>query len=75
MRSSRKKKLDTEKFKGQKEGDLDAEGDLKKTLMSDCSWVKSHFKSRAEKRQKEIDGLQEAKGYLAGVETGDELAP
>jgi len=71
----KEKKLDTEKFKGQKEGDLDAEGDLQKSLMSDCSWVKSHFKSRAEKRQKEIDGLQEAKGYLAGVETGDELAP
>merc|ERR1719497_16786 len=69
------KKLDTEKFKGQKEGDLGAEKDLKSSLMSDCSWVKSHFKSRAENRQKEIDGLQEAKGYLAGVETGDELAP
>merc|ERR1719433_886973 len=66
---------DTEEFKGQKEGDLGAEKDLKSSLMSDCSWVKSHFKSRAEKREKEIEGLQEAKGYLAGVETGDELAP
>merc|ERR1719497_276174 len=66
---------DTEEYKGQKEGDLGAEKDLKGSLMSDCSWVKTHFDSRAEKRQKEIDGLQEAKGYLAGVETGDELAP
>jgi len=66
---------DTEEYKGQKEGDLGAEKDLKGSLMSDCSWVKTHFKTRAEKRQTEIDGLQEAKGYLAGVETGDELAP
>merc|ERR1719192_62580 len=66
----KEKKLDTEKFKDQKEGDLGAEKDLKSSLMSDCSWVKTHFKTRAEKREKEIDGLQEAKGYLAGVETG-----
>merc|ERR1711933_72574 len=66
---------DTEEYMGQKEGDLGAEKDLKGSLMSDCSWVKTHFKKRAEKRQTEIDGLQEAKGYLAGVETGDELAP
>jgi len=71
----KQKKLDTEEYKGQKEGDLGAEKDLKGSLMSDCSWVKTHFKTRAEKRQTEIDGLQEAKGYLAGVETGDELAP
>merc|ERR1740129_1011519 len=71
----KQKILDTEMYKGQKEGDLGAEKDLKGSLMSDCSWVKTHFKKRAEKRQTEIDGLQEAKGYLAGVETGDELAP
>jgi len=70
-----KKKLDTEEYKGQKEGDLGAEKDLESSLMKDCSWVKTHFKTRAEKREKEIDGLQEAKGYLAGVETGDEIAP
>jgi len=69
------KKMDTEEYKGQKEGDLGAEKDLESSLMKDCSWVKTHFKTRAEKRQTEIDGLQEAKGYLAGVETGDELAP
>jgi hypothetical protein len=71
----KQKILDTEEYKGQKTGDLGAEKDLKGSLMSDCSWVKTHFKKRAEKRQTEIDGLQEAKGYLAGVETGDELAP
>jgi len=71
----RAKKLDSEKHQSQKEGELTDEEGLQKTLMSDCSWVKTHFKTRAEKRQKEIDGLQEAKGYLGGVETGDELAP
>lgn len=71
----KQKILDTEEYKSQKAGDLGAEKDLKGSLMSDCSWVKTHFKKRAEKRQTEIDGLQEAKGYLAGVETGDELAP
>jgi len=71
----KQKKLDTAEYKGQKEGDLGAEQDLESSLMKDCSWVKTHFKTRAEKRQKEIDGLQDAKGYLAGVETGDELAP
>lgn len=66
---------DTEKHKSQSASDLGAEKDLKKTLLKDCSWVESHFKSRAGKRQAEIDGLQEAKGYLAGVESGEELAP
>jgi len=71
----KKKMFDTAEYKGQKEGDLGAEKNLESSLMKDCSWVKTHFKTRAEKRQKEIDGLQEAKGYLAVVETGDELAP
>merc|ERR550532_314529 len=71
----KQKKLDAEKHKSQKGGELGDEEDLKKTLMSDCSWIRTHFKTRAEKRQKEIDGLTDAKGYLAGVETGDELAP
>jgi len=66
---------DTEKHKSQSASDLGAEKDLKKTLLKDCSWVESHFQSRAGKRQAEIDGLQEAKGYLAGVESGEELAP
>lgn len=64
---------DTEEFQGQKEGDLGAEKDLEGSLAKDCNWVKTHFKTRAEKREKEMDGLQEAKGYLAGVETGDGL--
>jgi len=67
--------VDTEEFKSSKEGDLDAEKKLSDALYSDCSWVETHFKSRREKRKAEIAGLQEAKDYLAGVESGEELAP
>jgi len=61
---------DKEGFKGQKEGDLGAEKDLEGTLRGDCDWIRTNFDSRAKKRQTELDGLQEAKGFLAGVETG-----
>jgi len=67
--------VDTEDFKSSKEGDLDAEKKLSDALYNDCSWVETHFKSRREKRKAEIAGLQEAKDYLAGVESGEELAP
>lgn len=80
--SKKEKKADIEKSmnevkksKSQSAGDLSAEKDLKKTLLKDCAWVESHFQTRSGKRQEEIDGLQEAKGYLAGVESGEEIAP
>jgi len=66
---------DTQEQQTQSAGDLEADKDFKETLQKDCAWVKSHFETRSEKREAEIDGLQEAKGYLAGVETGEELAP
>ena len=40
------------------------------TLKHDCNWVESHFDSRRTKRKAEMDGLVEAKNYLAGVEDG-----
>merc|ERR1719414_2502110 len=55
----------------QSNDDKTAQGDLKTSLTKDCSWVKTHFKTRATKRKAEIDGLTEAKGYLAGVESDD----
>jgi len=64
-------KFDTEEHKASKNGDLASEGTLKSALYTDCSWVASHFESRRTKRKAEIDGLQEAKSYLAGVESGD----
>jgi phage shock protein A len=68
-----KKIDDTERGVQSKEGDLAAEGEMKDALGTDCSWVESHFDSRREKRKAEMDGLVEAKNYLAGVESGDEL--
>jgi hypothetical protein len=61
-----------EKYHGAKTSDLGAEDDTNKALYTECAWVKTHFDSRREKRKKEIEGLQEAKDYLAGVESGKE---
>jgi predicted nucleic acid-binding Zn-ribbon protein len=65
-----------EKRKAEKEGDLESEKDLKKALETDCDWVKTHFDTRSDKRKTEMEGLVEAKNFLAGVEAGDAvLAP
>merc|ERR1719401_2118196 len=64
--------LDNEQKKSALLADLEEEEKLKKALYSDCSWVATHFDSRREKRKTEIQGLQDAKNYLAGG--GDELA-
>jgi chromosome segregation ATPase len=64
-----------EKFKKGKEDDKDAEDDTGKSLMTDCEWVKTHFKSRREKRKVEMDGLVDAKGFLAGVAAGNDELP
>merc|ERR1719157_59770 len=42
-----------EKFKNEKEADKDAEKDTKKSLGTDCAWVKSHFETRRSKRKTE----------------------
>merc|ERR1719277_1505314 len=59
-----------EDTKGAKEKDASAENDLKNQLDLDCSWVSTHFDSRREKRKAEIEGLVDAKGFLAGVDNG-----
>jgi len=60
-----------EEFKLGKEGDKEAENSLKASITGDCSWVKTHFESRRTKRQAEIQGLVDAKDFLAGSESGD----
>jgi hypothetical protein len=58
------------------ENDLAAEGDVESALATDCAWVKETFDTRRQKRKLEMDGLVEAKNFLAGVEAGDaELPP
>merc|ERR1719399_2011234 len=64
-----------EKFKNEKNADKDAEEDESKSLGTDCKWVKTHFESRRQKRKTEIEGLVEAKGFLAGVAAGEDPLP
>jgi chromosome segregation ATPase len=64
-----------EKFQKEKEADQDAEEDTEKSLNTDCKWVKTHFDSRREKRKTEIQGLVDAKGFLAGVAAGNDPLP
>jgi len=66
-------KVDTEDNKAAKEADHIAETHLESAIYRDCSWVGTNFESRREKRKVEIAGLQEAKSYLAGVESGEEV--
>merc|ERR1712139_414121 len=53
-------------FKEQKETALKEQGSLKDSINTDCAWVATHFDSRRDKRKTEIDGLVEAKNFLAG---------
>jgi len=64
---------DTEEEKKASEGDLAAEDEMKGALETDCAWVKTHFESRAKKRKVEMDGLVEAKDYLAGARPEDDI--
>merc|ERR1719331_3243751 len=66
---------DYEKFKNEKAADASAEEDNKKAIGTDCKWVKTHFDSRREKRKTEIQGLVDAKGFLAGVAAGNDPLP
>jgi phage shock protein A len=62
-----------EKYKKGKTDDQSAEGDTQKAIGTDCAWVKEHFDSRREKRQTEVQGLVDAKAFLAGG--GDGIEP
>jgi hypothetical protein len=63
---------DTQEHIDQKNADLTAAKDMEDTLAHDCAWVGTHFDTRREKRKTEIDGLVEAKGILAGADSGDD---
>merc|ERR1719498_1644294 len=66
---------DAEEEKGNKDSDLAAEKQVQKSLDTDCAWVKSTFDKRRKKRKLEMDGLVEAKDFLAGVDSGDAVLP
>mmetsp|Transcript_27638 Transcript_27638/g.82393 ORF Transcript_27638/g.82393 Transcript_27638/m.82393 type:complete len:691 (-) Transcript_27638:47-2119(-) len=59
---------DVEEHKGSKEGDLSGEEGLEASIGTNCKWVETHFGTRATKRKNEIDGLVDAKNFLAGME-------
>jgi septal ring factor EnvC (AmiA/AmiB activator) len=66
---------DTEEAKGAAAADLAEEQKLAASIQKDCAWVETHFDSRRDKRKAEIEGLQEAKNFLAGagIDADDEL--
>jgi len=64
-----------EKHRDGKKDDQSAEKDTQKAVGTDCAWVKSHFKDRRDKRKTEIQGLVDAKGFLAGVAAGNDPLP
>eukprot|EP00928_Gymnodinium_smaydae_P067838 TRINITY_DN5082_c0_g2_i1.p1 TRINITY_DN5082_c0_g2~~TRINITY_DN5082_c0_g2_i1.p1 ORF type:complete len:718 (+),score=195.03 TRINITY_DN5082_c0_g2_i1:50-2203(+) len=64
------KVADLDEHKDLRGKDLEAAKTEAKALDVDCAWVESHFESRRTKRKTEMDGLVEAKNYLAGVEDG-----
>jgi len=63
-----------DKYKNEKKADKGAEEDTAASLGTDCAWVKSNFESRRDKRKTEIQGLVDAKAFLAGVAGGDVMA-
>jgi hypothetical protein len=66
---------DTEEAKGAAAADRAEEAKLAASIQKDCAWVETHFDSRRDKRKAEIEGLQEAKNFLAGagIDADDEL--
>lgn len=75
LAETEQKIADTQEAKSGRAADLAEEQKLAGTLENDCKWVKTHFDSRRENRKDEIDGLMEAKNYLAGagIESDDDL--
>jgi hypothetical protein len=62
-------------FKKGRSDDKLAELDAKTALEADCKWVEVTFESRRKKRKDEIDGLVEAKAYLADIDAGQTVLP
>jgi len=47
----------------------------KANLKADCMWVKTHFQKRKDDREDEMQGLVDAKSFLAGVDAGEDPLP
>jgi len=70
LKSDKQDQTDT---KDGAQGDIDDEKALAKAIAGDCDWVESHFEKRRTKRKAEMDGLADAKDFLAGVGTENDL--
>lgn len=64
-----------EKHRDGRSNDLGAEEDTEGSLNTDCAWVKSNFDKRRKNRKTEMQGLVDAKGFLAGVAAGQDPLP
>mmetsp|Transcript_81264 Transcript_81264/g.228938 ORF Transcript_81264/g.228938 Transcript_81264/m.228938 type:complete len:724 (-) Transcript_81264:76-2247(-) len=73
LAETKSEKAAAEESLAQKNADQAAEKDLKDAIYSDCSWVATHFDSRRTKRRAELEGLAEAKSYLAGIAAGEDV--
>jgi len=62
------KKTEEKEDKTQNEGDLKSEEKYKKDIEPDCNFILEKFSERAQKRTAEIEGLSQAKDYLAGYQ-------
>lgn len=69
------KKADMSEYKDGKDTELNDEKDKTSALTTDCAWVATTFKSRKDKRKLEMEGLEEAKAFLAGVDNGEAELP
>merc|ERR1719235_2757356 len=47
--------------------ELDEQMSYKNQITPDCSWIKKNFDDRAKARAAEMDGLTQAKDFLAGM--------
>lgn len=53
--------------------DLDDEKEYKAEIKPDCDWIIEHFNERVERREAEMNGLTEAKSFLAGYQPSEDL--
>lgn len=58
-------KAEQDALVSQTDDELKAENTLKSNLEINCQWVSTHFEKRREKRKIEMQGLSEAKEFLA----------
>lgn len=60
-------KDDEHNLKDDNEKDKKSEEDFKKEIEEECDWILEHFDERDQKRESEMNGLVQAKEYLAGA--------